>query len=136
MSIAVTANGYFATSLSGIDDSPLEYVPASSSPVRSRERSDRVGAGVWLSLGLPDAEKSPFGVALMEGGTKSAVVRSAFGPGRVKRRTSMYGFPCTRLKATTSRLSTLYRSPTCASPLRSEERRVGKECPQLCRSRW
>src|SRR5213595_3995474 len=21
-------------------------------------------------------------------------------------------------------------------PLRSEERRVGKECPQLCRSRW
>ena len=22
------------------------------------------------------------------------------------------------------------------SPFRSEERRVGKECPQLCRSRW
>src|SRR2546426_5269305 len=31
----------------------------------------------------------------------------------------MYGFPCTRLKATTSRLSTLYRGPTCASPLPS-----------------
>src|SRR2546422_5289256 len=57
-SIATTAKGNFATSLSGIDVSPLEYVPASRSPVRSRERSDRVGAGVWLSLGLPAAEKS------------------------------------------------------------------------------
>src|SRR3989454_1131109 len=101
------------------DVEPLEYVPASRSPVRSRERSDRVGAGVWLSLGLPAAEKSPFGVALIEGGTKSAAVRSTLGPGKVKRRTSMYGFPCTRLKATTSRLSTLYRGPTCASPLPS-----------------
>src|SRR2546430_15144530 len=84
-SIATTAKGNFATSLSGIDVSPLEYVPASRSPVRSRERSDRVGAGVWLSLGLPAAEKSPFGVALIEGGTKSAVVRSALGPGKVKK---------------------------------------------------
>src|SRR5205809_8118972 len=66
-SIATTAKGNFVTSLSGIDVSPLEYVPASRSPVRSRERSDRVGAGVWLSLGLPAAEKSPFGVALIEG---------------------------------------------------------------------
>src|SRR3989449_6029619 len=106
-SIATTAKGNFATSLSGIDVSPLEYVPASRSPVRSRERSDRVGAGVWLSLGLPAAEKSPFGVALIEGGTKSAVVRSALGPGKVKRRTSMYGFPCTRLKRSEEHTSEL-----------------------------
>ena len=26
--------------------------------------------------------------------------------------------------------------PTLFFPMRSEERRVGKECPQLCRSRW
>src|SRR2546428_467017 len=80
-SIATTAKGNFAISLRGIDVSPLEYVPASRSPVRSRERSERVGAGVWLSLGLPAPEKSPFGVALIEGGTKSAAVRSAFGAG-------------------------------------------------------
>src|SRR2546422_8842396 len=91
-----------------------EYVPASRSPVRSRERSDRVGAGVWLSLGLPAAEKSPFGVALIEGGTKSAVVRSALGPAHVKRRTSMYRVPCTRLQATTRRSAALYPRPTCA----------------------
>src|SRR5213592_1338135 len=113
-SIATTAKGNFATSLSGIDVSPLEYVPASRSPVRSRERSDRVGAGVLLSLGLPEAEKSPFAVALIEDGTKSAVVRSALGPGKVKRRTSMKGFPWARLNATTSRFSTLYRAPTGA----------------------
>src|SRR3989475_694714 len=90
-SMATTAKGNFAISFSGIEVSPLEYVPASRSPVRSRESSDRTGFGVWLSLGLPEAEKSPFGFALIAGGTKSAVVRSALGPGNVKRRTSMYG---------------------------------------------
>src|SRR2546428_835825 len=90
-SMATTAKGNFAISFSGIEVSPLEYVPASRSPVRSRESSDRTGFGVWLSLGLPEAEKSPFGVALIAGGTKSAVVRSVLGPGNVKRRTSMYG---------------------------------------------
>src|SRR5712691_7220767 len=112
-SIATTAKGNFATSFNGIDVSPLEYVPESRSPVRSRERSDRTGFGVWLSLGLAEAEKSPFGVALIEGGTKSAVLRSALGPGSVNRRTSMYGFPWTRVKATTSRFSTLNRAPAC-----------------------
>src|SRR2546429_8726203 len=115
MSMAVTANGYFATSLSGIDDSPLEYVPASSSPVRSRASSERLGAEVWLSLALPEAENSPFAAALTGGGTKSAVVRRAVGPGKEKRRTSMYGFPRGRLQATTSRVPTLNRGATCAS---------------------
>src|SRR5438552_11451323 len=58
-SMATTAKGNFAISFSGIEVSPLEYVPASRSPVRSRESSDRTGFGVWLSLGLPEAEKSP-----------------------------------------------------------------------------
>src|SRR2546425_7489 len=118
-SMATTAKGNFAISFSGIEVSPLEYVPASRSPVRSRERSERVGGGGWLSLGLPEAEKSPFGVALIAGGTKSAVVRSALGPGNVKRRTSMYGLFWTRLNATTSRFSILNRGATGASPLPS-----------------
>src|SRR5437899_2159216 len=121
-SIATTAKGNFAISFSGIEVSPLEYVPASRSPVRSRESSDRTGFGVWLSLGLPEAEKSPFGVALIAGGTKSAVVRSALGPGNVKRRTSMYGLFWTRLNATTSRFSSLNGGEPCARLGRERER--------------
>src|SRR5438093_13252009 len=97
--MATTAKGNFAISFSGIEVSPLEYVPASRSPVRSRESSDRTGFGVWLSLGLPEAEKSPFGVALVAGGTQSAVVRRASGPGHAERRTAMDGLRRARLDA-------------------------------------
>src|SRR5207244_11810752 len=106
-SMATTGKGNFAISFGGIGVSPLEYVPASRSPVRSRESSDRTGFGVWLSLGLPEAEKSPFGVALIAGGTKSAVVRSELGPGNVKRRRSRYGVFWTRLNAATRRCSSV-----------------------------
>ena len=44
-----------------------------------------------------------------------------------------------RVSATCSRLRRRSgRAGSCASRVRrrSEERRVGKECPQLCRSRW
>ena len=102
-------NGNFATSFNGIAASPLEYVPASRSPNKSRARNDRCGFGAWLSRGRP-AEKSPLGAALMAGGTKSAVVRSGLTAGSAKSRTSMYGLFCTRVKATIRSCSTLKRS--------------------------
>src|SRR2546430_17062150 len=114
--MATTAKGNFAISFSGIEVSPLEYVPASRSPVRRRESSDRAGFGVWLSLGLPEAEKSPFGVALIAGGTKSAVVRSALGPGTEKRRTSMSGLFWPRLTGTTTRFFLLKPVASRAQP--------------------
>ena len=55
----------------------------------SRARRDFTTPGVWLSLGLPAAEKSPLGPALIEGGTNSAVVSSVLPPGKVKSLTSM-----------------------------------------------
>src|SRR5437870_6025027 len=102
-SMEATMNGNFAASFRVMEASPLEYVPASRSPKRSRARNDRCGFGVWLSRCLAAAEKSPLAAGLIDGGTKSAVVKRELGPGKLNNRTSMYGLPWTRENATNSR---------------------------------
>src|SRR2546422_8796179 len=91
MSMEATTNGYFAISFRVMEDSPLEYVPASRSPKSSRARNDRCGADVWLSRCRLPAEKSPLEAGLIVGGTKSAVVSRGLTPGKLNNRTSMYG---------------------------------------------
>jgi len=94
-----TMNGNFATSFSGIEDSPL-----------------RVRAGVELSVEEPCEERAllvrrlavapaprrivALGTGLIDAGTKSAVLRRELAPGKLKSRMSMYGLFCTRENAT------------------------------------
>ena len=66
--------------------------------------------------------------------SQSAKAAQKGGPRSIRRATTR---ACRTRRAMTQRgSSSARRSSSTSSRARPEERRVGKECPQLCRSRW